>query len=154
MKSGFHSKYCMNNKRWKLEICMIFAARPIIPSNQYEILVIWYIFDVVFPTVVYMVNFFKYCVNDIGSLKIRNQPNLFEDDTAIYYFRSDVRCNIRDGQWDLHILCEYVRLNKLTTYLNINKTSLVIWNSMVFIETAARKLGIFILVSFKLLTSN
>lgn len=59
-------------------------------------------------------------VNDMSSLKMKNHPNLFADDTAMFYFNSDVECNIRDAQCDLDVLSEYFRLNKLT--LNVEKS--------------------------------
>ena len=59
-------------------------------------------------------------VNDIGALNLKCLPNLFADDTAMFYYNSDVLVNINDAQRDLDKLKEYFRLNKLT--LNVSKT--------------------------------
>lgn len=59
-------------------------------------------------------------INDIGALKLKSDPNVFTDDTHLFYFSSNILDNMLNGQNDLDILEEYFRLNKLT--LNIDKT--------------------------------
>lgn len=59
-------------------------------------------------------------INDIGALNLKSDPNIFADDTAMFYFSSNVLDNVSDAQRDLDLLKEYFRLNKLT--LNINKS--------------------------------
>lgn len=62
-------------------------------------------------------------VNDLGALNLNCFPNLFADDTAMFYYNADVSVNINAGQQDLDVLQEYFRLNKLT--LNVDKTKFI-----------------------------
>lgn len=59
-------------------------------------------------------------INDIGALNLKSEPNIFADDTAMFYFNSNILDNMRDAQCDLDVLREYFRLNKLT--LNVEKS--------------------------------
>lgn len=59
-------------------------------------------------------------MNDIGALNLNCLPNLFADDTAMFYYNADVTVNVSDAQNDLDKLNEYCRLNKLT--LNASKS--------------------------------
>lgn len=59
-------------------------------------------------------------INDIGALNLKSDPNIFADDTAMFYFGTNILSNMRDAQSDLDLLREYFRLNKLT--LNVGKS--------------------------------
>jgi len=59
-------------------------------------------------------------INDIGELGLHCKPNLFADDSFLYYVGKDPSVNEMNAQCDLDNLQEYFRLNKLT--LNVQKT--------------------------------
>lgn len=59
-------------------------------------------------------------INDIESIGLNCLPNLFADDTLLYYIDEDPLVNAINGQEDLSKLREYFRLNKLTW--NVGKT--------------------------------
>lgn len=57
-------------------------------------------------------------INDIGMLDLTCMPNLFDDDTLLYYIDKDPLVNALNGQLDLNKIKEYFRSNKLT--LNVH----------------------------------
>lgn len=59
-------------------------------------------------------------INDIGSLDLNCMPNIFADDTLLYYVNRDPQFNAINARDDLDKLKKYFRLNKFT--LNVKKT--------------------------------
>ena len=63
-------------------------------------------------------------INIIGDLKLRGTLRLFADDSAIFYFGPNLQSLLEDMQYDLNILSNLLKINKLT--LNANKTNYMI----------------------------
>lgn len=66
-------------------------------------------------------------INDMGALDLRGKLRLFADDSADFLESSSFTINAEYMMYDLTLLSEYFRVNKLT--LNLNKTKFVNFGS-------------------------